>query len=327
MKMKNIAAIYNICELRNKNTEMYKSHLESLLSQNYPHSNYKIIVSGCGVTDHTKEVLKQEFKDNIHFVFYNDPYKSSVTFNKTIDVINENGFSFDEYMYIASDINITNKSCFEKINSYSSDEFGIIQFEVDRDCGWKSVSEDTVRNFNVGNTRYYKSNSPHFTSDVQIKVGYSANLHCLSFNSNIYKFYNKILPDIFYWCQEPVLPYMASALKYKHIIVGNMLLSHLAEQDRGDLPAANGDPHALMDSKLTDLSIKDILTDYAKSVGFGFYEFHHKETKCSEYMNHDESLYDENGICKNEELKHFIKNTLFSHKNKFDYDSVKYQFS
>lgn len=325
--MKNIAAIYNICELKNKNTEMYCSHINSILQQDYPESNYKVVVSGCGVTNHTKNILKETFKNNVYFIFYDDPYKCVTTFNKTVDVLNKKSQSFDEYMYIASDVNMTDKNCFKKVNEHSSDECGIIQFQVDKDCGLRSVNEELFNNPYVGQ-RYYKLESPYFKSDTQIKVGHSANLHCLSFTSNIHNFFEKILPDVFYWCPEPVLAYMASSLKYKHILAGNILLNHMHEQD-GTL--ANGDPHKLIDPKFTDLTINDMLNENAKSFGFGFKEFQHKEN-CrnnivdDKYMMHDESQYDENGFCKNEQLKFFIKDNLFSKKYKFDYETIKYEF-
>ena len=334
--MKNIAIIYNICELQRQNTEMYISHIESILKQDYPIENYKLVISGCGVTEFTKNKLIDLFKEKCYFVFYNEPHKCIVTFNKTVELLNKYNFNFDEYMYVASDVNMINPNCLKKINSYSSDQVGIIQFQVDTDAGLRGVNEDAFNNIQLGE-RYLKLPSPYFTSDQEIKVGYhGGNLHCLSFNSKIYNFYKKILPDIFFWCPEEMLVYLSISLKLKFILTGNILLLHLHERDgtlaNGDKNVAHNGPTWKSDPKFTNFSINEYVDDYAKSSGFGFNQFTLKEntrsnifTPTNHYLIHDKSLYNDDGFCKNfENLQNFIKNRYYG--SNFNYDNINCEF-
>ena len=61
-----------------------------------------------------------------------------------------------------------------------------------------------------------------------------------------------------------------------------------------------------------------IVTEDGYNLGFGYEE-------CRSIMVHDSSKYDENGHCKNDELKEWIKNNLFLSKEEFDYEKMNWE--
>ena len=58
-----ILVVYNICGLKFDNLEMWSNHLKDILNQDYP--NFTVAVSGCIVSDKSKNELQ---KSNFFFL-------------------------------------------------------------------------------------------------------------------------------------------------------------------------------------------------------------------------------------------------------------------
>ena len=59
--------VYNICEIGRRNCEWYIKCIDNLLRLN--HKKFHVAVSGCRVSQQTKEELYNKFKDRVSFCY------------------------------------------------------------------------------------------------------------------------------------------------------------------------------------------------------------------------------------------------------------------
>ena len=85
--MNKYLVIYNICEIGKTNLEWYIQSIDNLLKIDY--SKYDLAISGCMVTNNTKQELLKRYKDKIYINFIDCKLPLNITFNHTVNKIVE----------------------------------------------------------------------------------------------------------------------------------------------------------------------------------------------------------------------------------------------
>ena len=102
--MNKYLVIYNICEIGKTNLQWYIQCIDNLLKINY--SKYDLAISGCMVTNNTKQELLKRYKDKIYINFIDCRLPLNITFNHTVNKIVEKVDRYDGYIYIDSGVDI-----------------------------------------------------------------------------------------------------------------------------------------------------------------------------------------------------------------------------
>lgn len=130
--------IYNICQIKNFSSEdsvqlcYWTQCIDSLLAHNY---DAIFVISGCKVRTYSKKILFEKYGNRLHYIWYDDIYTISMTFNKAVDIMIDKYGEFEKgYLYVDSGINIANNNVFKEIEDrIIKDKYGMIMFDVDFD--------------------------------------------------------------------------------------------------------------------------------------------------------------------------------------------------
>jgi hypothetical protein len=308
--MKKILVVYNCCGIAKDNWNMWESHLNGVINQSY--ENFDICISGCRISDPSKErflELKKNSNKKIYLNFIEDTLPVNVTFNKSCIESSKLDY-YDAFMYLASDVNIgVNLDTIKNLSDlHFSDSIGITSGVVNFDSGievW--LGNDIFNNF---------LNHSHY----EIPVGKTLNLHCMIFDRKIFESYNeRIIPDIFRtYCTESVFSFITASLNLKFMIHNkNVFVTHLAGQDGSSVGFGGGRTWTDLFNSKTSVHER-LMSEEAKSVGFGY----------EEYINvfiHDHSKYNEDNTHKNpKELFEFNKKSLFLSEDELDYNTINF---
>ena len=303
--MKNLVA-YNICGIsNNQSLERYIDRLESITSQSSFKDNYELVISSClsddnilsGLKDHGFNVFEIKDKVPVNVSFNNTCIKAKEIFNT----------DFDSYIYIDSGIKLTDPHSLDTLSDQinqgdSAMVCGMIDNDMDLDF-W---------NLDIHGDKYV------------IPVGKATNLHFQAFSKELVDYYNRPMPDIFAsFCTESTFSFMCAALQKNWTVMSNVFAEHEISMDGRSSGFSPEQAHiergTTADHPFVIDSIFDrIVTEDGYNLGFGYEE-------CRSIMVHDSSKYDENGHCKNDELKEWIKNNLFLSKEEFDYEKMNWE--
>jgi hypothetical protein len=318
MEDKNILVIYNICGIKFDNIKMWMNHLEDIINQNY--SNFKIVVSGCKVSEGSKQQLLN-FKDkcsNISFNWVDEILPISVTFNQTVQICTEEFGLFDAYFYIASDVKFGNdKNVISKmVKLHFESNSAITSAMVDNDHGLDGIYHDCWNDLDE------LLNNDHFC----INIGRGANMHAMIFDKEIYlNFNNKIIPDIFASHHiENTFVYIAASLSKKFVV-------HSKDVMLGHIGFADGHAVGFMDEIKWDHTIawkhlfkskipaeERLLNDEAKKCGFGY---------GGTLLLPNEEMYDEDENHKDpSRLLSFLKPSIYLSDDEYNYKDITYNF-
>lgn len=296
--------VFNTCEIQKNNLFLYIKSIENLLNQNY--DNYEIVVSGCAITKATKAGLQKRFGNKLLYNYIDEIHTVNVTFNKTVDEIVKRKGHYSGYIYIDSGVDVKNNShaISEIYSRASTGKYGIVTLQTDTDTGFENW-------FGVPQGFHFTGN------DFIMPVGKCCNLHFNYFNDEIYKFYGKIIPDIFVaYCTESIFSFITSALRLQWVIIKDLILEHAKSVDGATSGFEHLGKKGYWNNLMCGLDIRDILADpRAKSTGFGYEEW-------QRIFMHDPIKYDENGLSLDPGLKEFIKEKMYLSKNLFDYDKI-----
>jgi hypothetical protein len=302
--------VYNTCEIRSNNLFWYIDCLRNLLRQDYP--NYKVIVSGCKLTEATKRGLVQHFGDNLWYNFIDDVYTVNVTFNHTVKTIAKEVGGFDGYLYVDSGMNPQDKVNALKEVAVRSEtkQYGMLTLQSSNDTGYHGW---------FGKTETYT-----FTGeDFIVPVGKCCNLHMQYFNHALLEYYGGLMPDIFKaFCTESTFSFMNAALKLKWALIKDLVIWHNKAADgpvSGFATQHYGPANEPWNNLIGGLDAKKvIMTPEAKALGMGYEE-------CGNVFMHDPLLYDANGFAIKDGLKDFIRDNLFVKKDIVDYDKIQHR--
>ena len=301
-EVKQFLVVYNITELKNKgNLSYYKAAISSILNQRY--DDFSLIVSGYKVTKETKKALFEEFDHSIMYCWTDFLAPVNVTFNLSCLNFIKNYGRVDGYIYMDSGITFGyNKTVLGTFNDYFNlGDWGLISMLPDTDCGsWGWFPEGLP------------------DSSFIVPIGRTTNLHVCLFSDAIVEFYGRPLPDIFASnCSETIFSFLASAIGKRYLIIRDFELHHEHSLDGPScsFPTQHPWDHTYNSPR----SIKEILGDFDGHGGSLGYE------EMSNVLKHDPAHY-EQGLCKNGNLKTFIRDNFFLKKPHFDYDQIPCEF-
>jgi hypothetical protein len=307
--MKKILVIYNCSGIVRDLYDMWYNHLMGILNQDY--ENYHVCVSGCKISDNSKEKLinlKQQYPNKLSLIFIDDILPVNITFNKSCIEMSKNN-DYDVYMYVASDVSFNNdRDVLTRLCDlhFSRNDIGITSAVVNYDSGIEPWLGAEVFNNILERENYI------------VPVGKTCNLHAMLFDKKIFEAYDtRIIPDIFRtYCTESVFSFITASLKLKFIIHNkSLLLTHLGHSDgsSGGFTGIRG----WTDLYLSKIPVEQrLMSEDAWNTGFGYEE-------CQNIFMHNQSKYNENDNHINpDELLDFNKKNIFLSSEEFDYNSV-----
>lgn len=312
--MKKLLVVYNTCGISGKsNINGYISSIDSILRQDI--DDIEVAVSSCMNQPADMEIIKSTFPD-VLVNSIQEVLPVSVTFNHTVQKCVDKLGEFEGYMFVDSGINFESQTTAirELYELFKSDSYGMVAARTDDDMGFDDWFKTDMRGDELFNSGH-----------MIVPVGSAVNLHVQIFSNELLKQYSNLLPDIFAGqCMESVFSFLCAAMKSKWIVHKDIVLKHLTGMDG---PSSGFSPNTwqMMGNVRwdhlfgTQESILDIIgrgTEY----GMGYEEN-------QAIALHDESKFDENGFCINEELKDYIRDNMFLNPDQFDYNSIKHDFS
>tara|TARA_R110002012_G_scaffold65339_2_gene171246 strand:+ start:498 stop:1439 length:942 start_codon:yes stop_codon:yes gene_type:complete len=304
--LKKYLIVYNICEIGRRNCDWYVNCLNNLLKLD--HKRFHIAVSGCRVSNKTKETLYDMFKGKISFCYTENFLSVNITFNNTVLRSVKSYGKFDGYIYFDSGVDIeTNINLLNEIETrVNTDQYSMISVQTDTDHGHHWFKHDHVNN------PYIKG------QDFVMPVGKCCNLHVSYFSNDLLEAYDRLIPDIFNaYCTESVFSFLNAAINKQWVILKDIILTHIKEKDGATLSYDHVGPRGQPWNNLygvADMS-KIVEDPEARKVGLGYEEL-------GNVLMHDPELYTVDGHAKNENLKEYIKNNLFLKPNQLDYNHI-----
>ena len=298
--------VYNICEISRRNCEWYIKCIDNLLKLNY--KNFHIVVSGCRVSLETKQELFNRYKGRVSFCYTENFLAVNVTFNLAVRQCVKTSGNFTGYLYFDSGVTIdTNYNLLDEVDKrVQTNKFSMISIQTDTDHGHHWFNPDHVNN------PYIKDN------DFIMPVGKCCNLHVSYFSNELLQAFGRLLPDIFRaFCTESVLSFLNASIKKQWVILKDIILTHDKETD-GAVGSYDfvGPRQDAWNNLYGTADMREIVEDpEAKEVGLGYEEV-------GNILMHNPKLYTEEGHCKNDNLKGYIKKKLFLSRNQLDYNHI-----
>ena len=312
--MNKLLVVFNTCGIRRESPSRYVKHIESILKQDF--DNFHVAISSCKNSEECIEYLKLKFKKDISYNVIKDKLPISVTFNDTVEKCVGSFGEFQDYMFIDSGIDFEDNSKVlrDLTDLHESGPYSMTCARTDDDMGF----DDWFGSDILGDNVFSEGN-------LIVPVGKAVNLHVQIFSNQHLQAYSRILPDIFAGqCMESTFSFMCAAINKKWIVHKDLVLKHITGMDG---PSSGFSPAKFVHENnmprwnhmfKTNESIVDIISRGVK-YGMGYEEN-------QKIVIHDDSQYDENGFCKNENLKTYIKENMYLDNSKFNYNEINGEF-
>ena len=322
--MDKFLVVYNCCGAGSDNYEMWKNHLDSIITQK--NCNFDLVISGCIISDSSKKRFIEDFSNShkkIYINFIEELHPINVTFNHSVILISKNE-NYRGYLFLSSDIKIIN----------DTDMCKMFEFHINENIG--------ISNFIVDNENWIPTHiGQDYWQELQIKhadfpFGTSINCDCMLFDSEIYKTYSKIIPDIFRsWCTESVFPFLSASVNKSHKCHDTSITVHHAiERREGSSKIAKTGCEKGCDDLYR--SQKDVwerlINQEGFESGFGYAESHYhvhkwtRESNMKMYLLHNKDAYLSPYRPKDtKRLVNFMKTAVFLTNEELDYNEIKFE--
>ena len=310
---KKILAVYNTCGISGKdNTDFYLQALDAIFQQDF--IDFDVVMSSCLNTESTINRIREGFGSKININWTKDILPVNVTFNHSIVEQVKRFGEYDSYLFIDSDVIFQRTDDFLKLfNILKSGPHGVVSARTNTDMGLEWW-------FNTNTDKKLLEEG-----DFVLPLGKAINSHCQIYSNEIFNTYGRILSDIFAaYCSESVMPFICAAIKKNWVLAKDVLVFHkhyMDESSSGFDPEGwrgSGNKHYDHPFKINSI-MERVGSQTARRLGLGYEE-------CDKIVMHDESQYDGNGFCINEELKNYIKENLYLKKDELDYDKINHDF-
>jgi hypothetical protein len=277
--------------------------------------------------NNTMSTLKKQFPE-FDYIHTNDNLTVNITFNNAILKCIEKYGEFDNYTYIAADALIEQEDTIENMTNVmtSNSSIGMYSAQIDKDnCyayglklgGGRHIIDDERARYEM-----FKDDT-----DYVVPVGKACAAHLNMYSNELFSYYNRCCPDIFAsYCTESIFTFVVAAIKKHWVISKDYCIKHFPSLDgpscgfepekyKMENPKTGAYDHSFIGSSLMPI----FENDYARSIGLGYEE-------CANIVMHDQSQFDTNNFCINEELREYIKNNLYLSTDKFDYNNIACEF-
>ena len=315
MNKNKVLVVYNTCGLKCDNTDWYIKCINSLLNQDF--DDFRVVLSSCLNSPECFKKIYKTFGKRISYCYHAEPHTVNITFNKTVQECVKEFGEFESYLYIDSGCTFgdSSSSLREIYNSYKRNSYGILSVQTDTDTCFQGLGLNLKNN----------SDAPQIVNeDYILPIGKAINLHFFLFDGEIYKRYNKILPDVFAaYCSESVLGFICASVNKNWAIMKDLQIKHHKSIDGATLCVPHHSP--VYGNHWNNLlygrdALAFIHDKEAYEVGLGYEE-------CNNIMKHNPDAYDGEGkALHREELSRIIGKYLFLSKNELDYDNIKTKF-
>lgn len=311
-----LLAVYNTCGLRDAlfrhNPEMvdvYRDNLWSIINQDYP---VDIVWSAYENSD---QCIKEVLKECPEYIKLYRP-KGRLAVNHTFNLACLSNPGYDGYIYIASDVNFTDKSTVSKFNqALATSKYAIIYPQVTEDSGYRWTAPEIYPNF------------PE--QDYIVPIGHTANAHCVLYSRKVLENYGALMPDVFTsYCTEAIFSYLCAAIKQQFVILKDLTVQHGKPGHVPGTPNHQVDGHTIAFGQGHNKvfpgarTIEDIIQDpIAKEIGFGYEEWHDWLKDNKPHLLHDPTKFTELNHAKDFRLKDFIKHNFYL-GNLLDYSKI-----
>ena len=297
-----------------------------------PTFNIQVVVSAVQVNQEVLNQLKNKYQDKLTIFSYSERYTVQVSFNKTVlSSISHFNQDYQGYLYISSGLQLPKiKDLFYRlISKNNSNEYGIIQLQVDNDGGYNYLGNYTNKN-----------------KDYLVPIGGNCNFHIALLNQELKEFYGLPITDVHGFCSMEIgLSYISYALRKKYIVLGTSECTHISstgfEESNSDrhswssLPSEfdqivgyTNPPQELFapgSHLLWGRTINNFLDDKEGiESGLGYYSGKFVIDWNGIILPHNESKYDENYFSTDPRLKDAVKRNYFTNKKEINYDQINY---
>jgi hypothetical protein len=315
--MTKLAVIFNTCGVsRRENVSHYISAINSILNQDF--DDFHVVLSSCMNSQAVQQEMVEEFGDRLFYNFINELVPVPVSFNHSVQKYVENVGAAEGYLYVDSGCSFPDPQTLKKLYElHDSGPYGMTAALTNTDTGlWEWFGYGRYGNDLEGIRARMFENDKHFI----VPIGKTINLHCQIFSEDLRSFYGKCYTDIFAGqCSESVFSFINAALSLKFVVHKDLIVDHKVSMDG----ASSGFlPHSWVQrgNRAWDHpfgfsgSIVDRIKD-GQTYGLGYEEL-------QRILTHDPDQFSEEGFCRNNELKHFIKDRLFLQPNEYDYTTL-----
>jgi len=318
--MSRLLVVYNICGIKRDNTYKYPHYLSSLVEQKFE-GEVKTVISACMPKPNTRPTMSLVFPQ-CDFNSIEEPLPINVTFNHSIlEAVKRYG-EFDAYAYVSCDSLFPEDNMIQGLFDLlkSNPDYGMSTPQTDIDgCyayglklggGRHGIDDERARH------EMFKDGK-----DYIVPIGRACSPHVNFYNPKFLSFYGKLLPDIFAaYCTESIFTFLNAAINLKWVISKDHSIVHHANTD---VPSAGFRPEE-RDAPPWDYPIPHFgeslihvfKNEEAIKLGLGYEE-------CENIVNHDPSQYSPEGFCKNESLKHYLKDNVYLNREQLDYNNIK----
>lgn len=318
---KKILVVYNTCGISGReNSSSYIDSIKAILDQDF--DSFDVVVSSCLNSELTKNNLLNEYKGKVKFNFINEKHPVNVTFNHSIMKSIEHNGEYKSYMYVDSGTTFLPGLLSCLYDRMKTGKYGMVTAQP---------ANDTEYFAGLGIGRYrgdddYAREIMFKDGDYIIPIGKGMGTHTNMISNDIRSFYGKVYPDIFAGhCTESTFSFINSAIKKQWLLVKDFILPHnisMDGQSSGFSPlkwlSETHRPPYDHPYKI-DSILARVMTVRAIECGFGYEE-------CKNILVHDPNQFDDNYHCINEDLKEFIKDTLFLKKEELDYEQINSEY-
>lgn len=308
-----ICVVYNTCGISGRDNSNYYIHaIRSILAQD--HEDKFVVVSACKVSPSIINKLKNEFGDRVAINVIDTVVPVNVSFNHTCKDVAAKDKEC-HFLYMDSGCGFQTVDALSKmVERLETGRFGMVSTGVTTDAGIAINDEFCQR------TGLFQGRK--LVLDNVVSVGCSLNLHTQIFHRELFDYYGGLMPDVFAgYCTESTFTFMCAALKKQWLYMPEIMVSHAVSidgQSSCDHPAAYNQRTGRLNYDhpfMIDTFLDRLMSDEARRVGMGYEE-------CQKLVLHDDSQYDENEHCVNDELAPWIKDNIFLKEHEFSYDSI-----
>lgn len=318
---KKILVVYNTCGISGKeNSKYYISSLKSIIEQDL--DSFDVVASCCLNSEETINNLLSELRGKIKLNLIKEKHPVNVTFNHSVEKTIERNGQYESYLYVDSGTTFVPGLLSGLYERMKTGKYGMVTAQPENDTEYFA---------GLGIGRYrgddeYARSIMFKDGDYVIPLGKGMGTHTNLVSNELRSFYGKVYPDVFAGhCTESTFSFLNAALKKQWVVVKDFILSHnisMDGQSSGFNPAEwlykKGRP-TFDHPYIIESILERVLTTRSVECGFGYEE-------CRGILMHDQSQFDSNYHCVNDELKHFIKDNLFLKKEELDYDSIRHEY-
>jgi hypothetical protein len=290
------------------------------IDKNKLNNRVRVVVSGVLISQECVSTIKETFKEQVSVFTYDYRHPVQISCNKTmIESEKEFNETYNGFFYVSSGLYLPEiQDLFPRIiEKNNSNEYGIIQLQVDSDGGYEWLG------------KAYDFNNINFNEDYNIPVGNNCNFHVGIINKQLKNFYGVPLSDVHgNCCFETCLSYVSYALRKKYILLGNSECIHFPQND-AHRRMINLSPYPPVPAGLMWGRSKTTFTNDSEGVecGLGYYPGTISNNPIDWngiILAHNTEKYDNNYFSNDERLRYAVKRCYYTNTNELNYGNIPY---